>query len=408
LHEARRELVARARTDRAAGRLQLGEFLLEASAIDAREEGRAFDLARARGSWAGRMERMRAAAGAGARDVRRAVPEVFGDLHYYGRPGRSMGDALLEGGGACEPLTHLIVAAVHDVGHPALARLRYYGGGAEGGATHVAPVYQDGTGETDLLTGGAANRTGALIAGADLVDAYARARGIDPIPPARGRGTSGEGTGGGPEPEPKTSSMVDGYPPNADRYPGAVPLYAEHAVQAEEGASLLAAGVPAAHPSDCAYFLLKAVLDPPSLVVAGPGASTEAASGFSVELRRLRSSAQLDRTFAVVQAVEQSLLPGHTLDPAERMVALACLVALYDGAASDFALASQHDLARLAVERRRNAAAEGERMLAGVDWAGPEGVRMLARLSGRFAGRSWLLLVLPGGEAPVLRLAAEA
>src|SRR5262245_48973145 len=48
IHEARRALVAEARAARAAGRLDLGDFLLRANAIDAREQGREIDLEAAR------------------------------------------------------------------------------------------------------------------------------------------------------------------------------------------------------------------------------------------------------------------------------------------------------------------------------------------------------------------------
>jgi hypothetical protein len=401
LREARRELVERARADRVKGRLALGEFLLQASQLDAREERRAFDLDRARALWTDRLDGLRAHAD----DLHHAIPEVFADLHYYGRPGRSMGDALLEGGGACEALTHLIVAAVHDTGHPDRAGFRFYGGETEGGTTHVAPVLRDGAGEIDLLTGAASTRTGALLAGADIVDAYARAHGVDPpLLPAPGAGTGSPAEDAEHHPR---SSMVDGYPPNADRYPGTVPLYAGRAVRASGGPSAPPAVVPTAQPADCAYFLRKAVLDPPSLVVSPPGEVGFA--GFPVELRRVPTAAQLERTFAMVDAVERSLAPGGAADePAERLVALACLTALYDAAAADLALSSEDDLARLAMEKRHKAAGKGERLLTGVDWSGAEGQRLLGRLSGRFAGRSWLLLVLPGGDAPVMRLGGEA
>jgi len=202
--------------------------------------------------------------------------------------------------------------------------------------------------------------------------------------------------------------MAAGYPPNAARYPGgAVPLYAGRAVQAPGGTRAPASVVPAAQPADCAYFVRKAVLDPPSILVSS--GREEGFAGFPVELRRIPTSAQLDRTFAMVEAVERSLQPaGAPADPAERLVALACLTALYDAAATDFALSSEPELSRLAEEKRRKAAADGERMLAAVDWSGPEGRRLQGRLAERFAGRSWLLLVLRGGDAPVLRLSGEA
>jgi hypothetical protein len=201
--------------------------------------------------------------------------------------------------------------------------------------------------------------------------------------------------------------MADGYPPNGDRYPGTVPLYAARAVHAAGQAPTLAGVAPAAQPADCAFFLHKALLDPPSLLVSGDGDAAYA--GFPVELRRIPSTLQLDRTFAMVAGVEQSLEDGAArTDPAERLVALACLTALYEAAGSDLAFSSDLELSRRALEKGKKAASEGKRLLAGIDWTAPAGRDLLAQLAERFAGRSWHILVLPGGDVPVLRLAAGA
>jgi hypothetical protein len=87
---------------------------------------------------------------------------------------------------------------------------------------------------------------------------------------------------------------------------------------------------------------------------------------------------------------------------------LACLAALYDQAAVGFALKGERTLADVAVQRGRRAATDGEALLAGLDLASPPGERVLAALADRYAGRAWLLLLLQGGDAPVLRIAADA
>ncbi|MFT3767416.1 MAG: hypothetical protein QM820_18340 [Minicystis sp.] len=403
----RREIVAQARADRAAGRLALGEFLLRASAIDAREAGKALDLGRARASYEARLGRLRAAAG---EDVRKAVPAVLGDLHYYGRAGGSMGEALLEGGGSCEPLSHLIAATLHDAGYPDRAKLRFYGGESDSGATHLAPVYREGGREHDLLTGTPARAGGALFSAEDLVEAYARAHGLAPplsgpgsnTDAASGTGDSAGGNNDAASTAPPAVTMASGYPPNTDRFPGTTPLYADRAVQAPAEAAS-AATVPAVDASDCAFFVRIAALDPPSLAIADTG------EAFGVELRRVPSGAQLDRIFGLVQAVERSVSTGGSkVDPADRLMSLACLAALYDQAAIGFELKGERSLAQLASERGHRAAKNGEDLLATLDLQTPAGERVLAHLAERYAGRSWLLLLLRGGDAPVLRIGAEA
>jgi hypothetical protein len=440
----RRELVAEARAERAAGRLRLGEFLLRASALDAREAGKPLDLGRARALYADRLARLTARTG---EDLRLTVPAVLGDLHYFGRAGGSLAEALLEGGGSCEPLSHLIAAALHDAGHGALAKLRFYGGEGDSGATHLAPVAVDGAREHDLLTGTPARPGGVLFSAADLVEAYARAH--DLAPPLAGEagtaegqpgsaagGQPGSGQPGSDQPgsgqpgsgqpgsgqpgsgqpgsgqpgsgqpgsggaSPPAVTMASGYPPNRDRFPGTVPLYADRGIQAPaDGAA--PTRVPAVDATDCAFFVRVAALDPPSLVVADQGGT------FGVELRRVPSSAQLDRIFALVQAVERSVEGAAPTEPADRLMGLACLAALYDQATVGFELKGERSLSTLAAERGHRATAAAEALLASLDLGTPAGQRLLDHLAERYAGRSWLLLLLRGGEVPVLRIGADA
>lgn len=400
----RRELLEVARRDRAAGRLALGDFLLRAGALDAREDGRAFDEEKARRLYQARVERLRAAP---PQQRRAAVAAVFADLHYLGRAGGSMGEVLLQRGGSCEPLSHLIAAALHDAGGAEHAYLRFYGGGSEGGATHLAPVHREGNREEDLLAGGPAKRSGSLFPAADLVEVYARVHGLSPAPAGDSR-SEGEapsaGSGGGApegELEREARTLVDGYPPNRDRFPGTTPLYADRAVRAPTDAASGPPPQPTTDGADCAFFVRFAALDPPRLGVAGP-----VSGPFAVEVRRMPSSARLDRVFGVLEVVERGA--AGLREPADRLMAAACRKALLDEAASSLALLGEHDLARRALARGRVAAAEGEAEIAAVDWGSPEGQRQLSRLAERYAGRAWLLLVLRGGEPVALRLGSEA
>src|SRR5688572_5759026 len=84
LHAERRELLAAAREALRGNRLELGRFLLRANRIDAEEQGQRFDFQAALADYEARLEDLRSA----LRDepVRSAVPQVFGDLSYYGQP----------------------------------------------------------------------------------------------------------------------------------------------------------------------------------------------------------------------------------------------------------------------------------------------------------------------------------
>jgi hypothetical protein len=394
----RRALVREARAARASGRLALGDFLLRAGAIDAREQGRAVDLDGARALYDERLARLRQQTGAKLVD---AVPQIFSDFHYFGSAGGSVVDALIERGGSCEPLAQLIAATIHDAGHRELARLRYYGGEGADGATHLAPVMPEGRVEHDLLTGSRARRGGVLLDAEDLVEVYARAHGLSPPLAARGPATGGSGEGAGRGPPPQASTMARGYPPNGDRFPGAVPLYAQRAVRARTDAAEAPAG-PAIDATDCAFFVRLASLDPPSIGLDG-----ERGGAFEAELRRVPRAAHMDRTFAVVQTVERQVA-AKDVDPTDRLMGLACLVALYDDAAVGFELGGDHRLATRSAAQGAKARRSGEEALAAIDWDGADGARMLADLAGRYAGRSFLLLLLRGGDAPVMKLAASA
>jgi hypothetical protein len=400
----RRALIDRARAARREGRLALGEFLLDANALDAREQGADFDRERAGALYAARARDL--AAAISRRSARAAVPEVFGDLHYYGRAGGRVGDALLEGGGSCEPLAQLLAAALFDAGHAAIVGLRYYG--SAGAIPHLTPVLADGKAEIDLLTGRPALPGGARFAADELVEIYARAHEVGPNTSAA-NGAGDAGASGDDAPAPAPASMAEGYPPNQDRYPGTTPLYAGRAVTEEGALAATSAGKMSAADQavDCAFFVRLAVLDPPVIAIE------EGDPAPSIELRRVPAAAQIDRTFARIAAVEQTLArpaapaPPLDLEGADRLMAFACLTALYDGAAMDLALTRAPEIARASVVKRNQAADAGAKLLASIDWATPVGAAISRRLAERYAGRIWLLLVLAGGDTPVLASLAD-
>jgi hypothetical protein len=76
--------------------------------------------------------------------------------------------------------------------------------------------------------------------------------------------------------------------------------------------------------------------------------------------------------------------------------------------AVDFTLAGEHSLATLALEKSRAAEDAGAKALGAVAWDGEDGAALRKDLSERYAGQTWLLLMLRGGDRVVVDLAGRA
>jgi hypothetical protein len=392
--EERALLVATAREDLRAGRLALGDFLLRANALDAEERGAPIDLDAARALYRARVDALRASLARGA--LRDAVPQVLVDLRYFGRPGGLLAQALFDRGGSCEQLSQLIAAAAHDAGLPGRVALRFYGGAMSDGTSHVTAVDGAGAEEIDLVTGRPALRGGARFPAADLIEAYARVHGLAPPLPGGGHARGGAAA----DAEPERPSLSAGYPPNDDRYPGTLPLFAARAVadpDDDEGTAEASALEARSRAHDCAFFVRLAALDPPAIEIEPGGL----AGGLRMELRRIPTPAELERRAALLRGAEE-IAAGEHADPVDRVMAQACLAALGRDIAADFALAGEHELASLALAKGRAAREAGGRAIAEAAWESPS---LRRRLSVRFAGQTWLLLFLEGGDRIVLDLA---
>ena len=413
LAAARAALVEAARAERAAGRLRLGAFLLEASRIEAEGSGIELDVARAREAYEVRVAALREALAKKKGTVVEAVPAVFADLKYHGKPGGLMASALVDGGGSCEQISQVVAAAVHDAGRPKEIALRYYGGVMEDGAAHITPVALEGAAEHDLMTGLPVLPGGARVAAEELVEVYARAHGL--APKAAGGPSTGSAQGGpsaegdrpanarareGAELE-RRPTLLAGLPPNADRFPGALPLYAARAVRdpqrdAASSGDAESIDLQAKH---CAYFLRIAMLTPPSVeVVAG-----DAAVAFGIEPRRVPVPLKLEREAVLLRAAETVAGRPET-EPVDRLMAWACLAVLGEAAALDFALAREYVLARDAVRAHERGVREGKAALAAIAWSGDDGALAAKKLSTEYGGRSWVLLALEGGDRVVMDL----
>lgn len=398
----RATLVTSARTDRARGALALGHFLIAANAIDAAEEGTPFDHEGATRAYDDRVATLTRALAEGPPE--RAVAETFGDLGYAGTPGGRMGDALLERSGSCEPLAQLVAAALFDAGEGARSGLRYYGGSV-GGITHLAPVLRPEKGGValDLMTQAPAAPGGTAFDADALVEIYARAHGLAEAPrPSNGKLASGSGPAARPRDDdeglyvtgvvPDTRTLKAGYPPNPDRFEGALPLYAERAFAAPRAGD----GAPSpvsSEPPPCPFYVRMAWLDPPHAV------AYDASGAIDVEIVKEPGRFELARLASIIQAVQARGRP-HGLAP--RLLTHACLVALFDHAGTMFSLAGQPDVARraaLSAQREREAGALALAELALL----PESERLKAgdEIDEVSVGRIWILLFLEGGEVAV-------
>lgn len=411
-HVLRKALVEHARRARASGTLRLGQFLLESNRIDADEEGQPFEYEDALTRYEKRLSDLRQA----LRDeqfVVYAAASTFGDLRYHGRPGGRMGDALLDGGGSCEQVAQLVIAAAFDVGRGPDVAFRVYGKPGPDGAAHLAPVSKYEGLDYDLMTGSPAARGGVRVAPDELVEVYARVHGL--APPLEEPAGKTKGYGGSPKtnvsdavnPEPGRVTLAAGFPANDDVFPGSLPLYAERAIKppfgGETADGLTDEGeVAAERARHCAYFLRMASLSP-ATVDAIPDEMAPSRT-IPLETVRIPNASRLEREARILRAAEDLTL-NKSADEADHLLGHACLAALGDVAATDFSLAGERRLASLALDTSIRARERGKKLLGEIQWKSPEGVALAQRLRVDYAGQFWLLLLLEGGERVVFDFA---
>lgn len=403
---AREELVASARAARDRGALELGAFLLATNAIDAEEEQVPFDFIAAKQAFAARVERLREA-------LRKepplaAVGAVFSDLAYTGMPGGRVGETLLSGSGSCEPTSQLVAAALHDAALGDRVGFRYYGG-AIAGVTHLTAVLDVDGVEIDLLSGAPSRPGGTRFVASEIIETYARARGLAPK-----RAIASGGGGGAQAGEDRplfevavTRSLAGGYPPNADRFDSPLPLYGAHAVAPapiQEPDAKVTDDAPTLQedPTSCVMEVSLALLDPPRAIVMTPDGE-----GLAIDLARQPTPKDLERMATTILNMESSRASLAGESPAA-VVVDACLVALYEEASVELSLAQKPDVAGRAVAEAKRARERGSAALAKLlgSGAGTPAVRRELLLS--FNGRGWVLLFLDGAEQVLYEIARDA
>ena len=225
IQRLRRELVLKAREDLENGTLQLGKFILNANALDFREEGKKFDYKQAKMRYDVFLGDLGYEISSG-RSLPESVPIVLENVDYYGVPGGRMGDALLEDGGSCEQLTHLAAALTYDLGYTEQSFIRVYGAN-KAGVGHTAPIFADKGIEYDLTAGSESDGKGTKIPASYLIEAYAKAHGIESdadFVTDKGKRIASKQSMLLPEGKPSGFS----YPGSKDAFEGSVPLFSEH------------------------------------------------------------------------------------------------------------------------------------------------------------------------------------
>lgn len=420
-HQARllrKALIDAAKVARANGTFRLGHFMLEANRIDADEDGQIFDYDEALSAYEKRLSELRAV----LREesvVAFAAPEVFSDLRYYGRPGGRMGDALLDGGGSCEQLAQLVVAAAYDIGRGRDVAFRAYGKVGPDGAGHLAPIAKHDGVEFDLMTGAPAVRGGVRVAPDELIEVYARVHGLEPMLEggAVKNGATSDKFGAEIQKrtlsanlEPNRKSLAAGFPPNDDAFPVSLPLYAERALKPPGFGGAVDEGVDEAEATierarHCAYFVRMSALSPLTIdVLAEENARHDE---HSFEVVRMPNTSRLEREARLLRAAEDLAL-NKSVSEADHLLGYACLAAVGDMAAVDFSLAGERRLSALALDTGKRAREGGKQLIHEIPWKTPDGKELSRQLRENFAGRFWLLLFLEGGEDIVLDLARRS
>jgi hypothetical protein len=173
----RQLLVAGVRLDLLRGEFQMGEFLIRAGELDARERGEDMDVQEARSRYSQYLTEIQDAL-ANDQPVQEVLPEVLSELRYFGNFQGSMPEAILNNGGSCRPLSHIVASLVYDAGgNERDIFLRYYPPN-ERGISHVAPILREDGEFFDLTLGDYAFEGGRQHPATQVVEDYARRHGL--------------------------------------------------------------------------------------------------------------------------------------------------------------------------------------------------------------------------------------
>ncbi|MBU1166551.1 hypothetical protein KKF81_06355 [Candidatus Micrarchaeota archaeon] len=224
IQQRREKLVQNARNDLEHGRLKLGEFILNANLLDTLEDGEKPDFEKA----SNRYNDYSSSLGknlTSISSIHEALSETLDDFDYYGIPGGRLSDALLERGGSCVQIAHLVTSLLYDSGHRDDIYVRAYSG-------HLAPILRTDNEDYDLTTGEPAHGGGVQFPATDLIEAYAQSHSIK-AHKLRIQRIPGEEFDNQDKKSTDRLGKDSGftYPETTDPFPGSAPLFARHAIK---------------------------------------------------------------------------------------------------------------------------------------------------------------------------------
>jgi len=174
----RERLIIDARAQLRRGEFRMGDFLIKAGELDARERGETLDIQRARSIYTNYQNQLRSSLDSG-HSLQESIPGVLSEFRYYS-DGSDMATALLRNGGSCGQISHLVASLVYDVGgYENNIFFRRYRPNSRGYG-HVAPIFVEDGRSYDLVGGDYAFGGGRQNSTSSVIDDYARMHSLAP------------------------------------------------------------------------------------------------------------------------------------------------------------------------------------------------------------------------------------
>lgn len=388
LRRDRANLVEEARVQLKEGKLKMGEFILKANELDAREKGETADNQEAMKRYEKYREEFGSLVSSG-KDPKRAIADVLKDMDYHGVPGGTMINALLEGGGSCAQFAPLISSLLYDSGYKENAYMRRYAQNSDG-VSHITAVFVDGNKEYDMQAGRRAKTTGVRFHASEMVEAYAREHGLAPKLPIKAGGWKAlakENRVAG-TPEGRPTGFEYPSPPAGQSYSeGVPPLFLGKGIGRRNPMAASAGSKATINTDEEISWIITWIdgyLNPKNL--AKPAGSYT--DGLIV-LNPIEkpTEAKLQKLSTLIEFARNQVRDGdRTPNPWVKAMAYGTLSGLYREAEWQFSISGKYDLAESVREQRKTIIQEGAKILETLDykkWDIPADPHQLIYLGGK-------------------------